>query len=162
MTTRSRTRWYVRDGGPRCPVHNSPLTNGDAAPAWRRSFTKLVCCAVPSRCETFAVANPAVAARKGNSMIVSTWFDGKGESCASCSFLGSGKGAFGSGQEPPKDGTADRTTLGVGVEALEEEKEVEPFSDACSGMRERSLRSHPSGRLSLITAISPGPPPPWS
>jgi len=48
-----------------------------------------------SRCETFAVANPVVAARKGSSMIVCTWFDGKGGSCASCSFLGNGKGASG-------------------------------------------------------------------
>ena len=78
-----------------CTAHNSPITNGDAARAWRRSFTRLVFCAAPSPCETFAVANPVVAARKGNSMIVSTWFDGKAESCGSCSFLGNGQGASG-------------------------------------------------------------------
>jgi hypothetical protein len=39
------------------------------------------------------------------------------------------------------------------VEALEGEKEVEPFSDACSGRRERSLRSPPKWSIrSLITA----------
>lgn len=48
-------------------MHNSPVTNGDAAHAWRRSFTKLVSCVAPSRCATFAVANPVAAARKGNS-----------------------------------------------------------------------------------------------
>ena len=78
---------------PSCTARNSPIANGGAARAWRRSFTKRVFSVAPSPCEISAVANPVVAARRGNSMLVSTWFDGEGENCVSCLCLGNGKGA---------------------------------------------------------------------
>ena len=78
-----------------CSARNSPIANGDAAPAWRRSFTKLVFSAAPSPYETSSAANPVVTALGESPMSTSTWFAGKGESCASCLCLGNGKGASG-------------------------------------------------------------------
>src|SRR6266481_1026426 len=78
-----------------CSARNSPIVNGDAAPVWHRSFTRLVFSAAPSPCETCTAANPVVTALGESSMHASTWFDDKGESCASCLCLGNGKGAFG-------------------------------------------------------------------
>ena len=45
----------------------------------------------------FHAANPVVTALGGSPMPASTWFDGKGESCASCCASGMGKAHPGSG-----------------------------------------------------------------
>ena len=78
-----------------CSARNSPIVNGDGALVWRRSFTKLVFSAAPFPCATSTAANPVVTALRESSMPACTWFDDKGESCASCLCLGNGKGASG-------------------------------------------------------------------